>query len=328
MMSSPPEPHSVLSSVGAIYAGLLVMSILYGVTTLQSYMYFRAYPRDKQVHKVLVMILWLLDTAHTICIAYGVYQDLITLSIQVTFDSIALAPVPRYFGFQATQFLITINDALVRWFYCERIWKLSKGSWIITVFIVILSIPPVGAGFYFAIQLFKLSALKDFRSISTAVYLALASICASDSCITIVTSALLWKTHGPIKRTNAVINTLIILSLSTGLLPRFSIFAIAVLITYATGQGLIWVGLYFIFSKLCFNSMLTILNNRELLRSQQKISDQISIPMSRLQYSEQTYSDQISTSYSHQLAVKVETQVNHFNDSSTASSPTLWPTAV
>ncbi|KAA1470083.1 hypothetical protein DENSPDRAFT_835798 [Dentipellis sp. KUC8613] len=320
--SSAPYPtptdsrQSVLASVAAIYAGLLVMSILYGVTTLQCYMYFHAYPGDRRSRKVLVVALWLLDTAHMVCIAYGVYQDLITLAIQFTLMYVVRLPVPK--TLLVTQFLITVHDALVRWFYCERIWKLSKGSWVITGFTAIMSLPAVAAGFYFAIQLFTISAIGDFSSISIAVYLALGSICASDFCITIITSALLWRTHGPIKRTNAIINTLIVFSVSVGLLP--SIFAIAVLVTYITHQGLIWVGLYFIFSKLCFNSMLTTLNNRELLKSQQNLSDPVSIPMSRFQYPDQTYSDQSSTHYSPQLTVKVETQVNHFKDSPTVPS--------
>ncbi|TFY62265.1 hypothetical protein EVG20_g6763 [Dentipellis fragilis] len=113
------------------------------------------------------------------------------------------------------------------------------------------------AGFYLAVKLDKLPALLDISDTSDAVYLVVESMCAADCSIAMM--ILLWNMHTSMKKSTTLINTLIIFLLTSGLIT--SIFAIAILITFATQQIFICIGLYFMFNKFYINSLLTTFNN-------------------------------------------------------------------
>lgn len=48
---------SILSSIAAIEIGILVSSVLFGIVTLQAFIYFRTYPGDPKPLKILVCCL-------------------------------------------------------------------------------------------------------------------------------------------------------------------------------------------------------------------------------------------------------------------------------
>lgn len=48
---------SILSSIAAIEIGILVSSVLFGIVTLQAFIYFRTYPSDPKPLKILVCCL-------------------------------------------------------------------------------------------------------------------------------------------------------------------------------------------------------------------------------------------------------------------------------
>ncbi|KAA1470074.1 hypothetical protein DENSPDRAFT_669810 [Dentipellis sp. KUC8613] len=256
-LSSFESSDSLSISVGAIYGCLLAMAFLYGTTTMQSLTYFRMYPEDRLLHKLTVAILWIVDTTNSVLIAYGIYRCLLVV-IKETLFTIYSKPFPR--TLVTTIVLATISDAIVRGFYWMRIWKLSKGSQTITGIIILLSLPPIGAGFYLAAKFYRLPALLNISDTSDAVYFVLESICAADCAISIVMMMLLWDMHTSMKKPTTFINTLIILVLTSGLIT--SVFAIVILITSAAGQIFICIGLYLMFSKFYINSLLTTFNNR------------------------------------------------------------------
>ncbi|KAH9933899.1 uncharacterized protein B0H18DRAFT_605272 [Fomitopsis serialis] len=66
------------STYGAAHLGVCIACILYGVTNLQTFLYFRTFPDDKLWHKVGVFWLWFLDTVHIVLCVYMVYYYVIT----------------------------------------------------------------------------------------------------------------------------------------------------------------------------------------------------------------------------------------------------------
>ena len=62
---------------GAMMIGGWIATIMYGITTLQSYHYYQHYPNDKKSIKGLVAILWILDTVHVIFMCHALYYYLI-----------------------------------------------------------------------------------------------------------------------------------------------------------------------------------------------------------------------------------------------------------
>ncbi|SJL15329.1 uncharacterized protein ARMOST_18822 [Armillaria ostoyae] len=68
---------SVSETLGALYVGVTIAAVLYGVTNLQSVMYYRRYPSDWWVYRYSVGLLWVLDTVHVALSIYAVYFFLI-----------------------------------------------------------------------------------------------------------------------------------------------------------------------------------------------------------------------------------------------------------
>ncbi|TFY77363.1 hypothetical protein EWM64_g6648 [Hericium alpestre] len=63
---------------GAALIGLLFGAVLYGVTNLQTWLYFRHYDKDPRALKALVLVLWFLDTLHLALCARTIYWYLVT----------------------------------------------------------------------------------------------------------------------------------------------------------------------------------------------------------------------------------------------------------
>ncbi|GJJ13350.1 hypothetical protein Clacol_007602 [Clathrus columnatus] len=79
-LSSPVDltlPHSFDNTLGALLIGLIVSTALFGLTTLQTYLYFINYIKDRLSLKFLVASLWILDFIHTILVTHASYHYLI-----------------------------------------------------------------------------------------------------------------------------------------------------------------------------------------------------------------------------------------------------------
>ncbi|KAL6306947.1 hypothetical protein BKA93DRAFT_127178 [Sparassis latifolia] len=108
-----------LDTYGSLFIGLLIAASLYGITNIQSAMYFHWYPRDCVRNKLSVCWLWLLDTAHLAFYAHMVYHYL------VNDYSDPLARLYTVWSFKAeivTQAILTIS---VETLYAIRIFVLA-----------------------------------------------------------------------------------------------------------------------------------------------------------------------------------------------------------
>ncbi|KDQ29750.1 hypothetical protein PLEOSDRAFT_167588 [Pleurotus ostreatus PC15] len=70
---------SILSSIAAIEIGILVSSVLFGIVTLQAFIYFRTYPGDPKPLKILLLLIGrVLEFGGMICVANLLYEATIT----------------------------------------------------------------------------------------------------------------------------------------------------------------------------------------------------------------------------------------------------------
>ncbi|KAI6134836.1 hypothetical protein EV401DRAFT_1905338, partial [Pisolithus croceorrhizus] len=63
---------------GSTFIGGLVSVMLYGITILQTYMYYMHYTEDGSTTKFVVAAVWFLDTLHTSFTCHMMYYYLIT----------------------------------------------------------------------------------------------------------------------------------------------------------------------------------------------------------------------------------------------------------
>lgn len=60
-MSSKP---AIWETLGALYVGATIAAILFGITNLQTVIYYKKYPTDWWVYRYSVALLWVLDALH------------------------------------------------------------------------------------------------------------------------------------------------------------------------------------------------------------------------------------------------------------------------
>ncbi|KAF7323547.1 hypothetical protein MKEN_00574800 [Mycena kentingensis (nom. inval.)] len=73
-MSAQPTPaFNPHTTLGALFLGVVVSCILYGVTNTQTYIYLCRFPQDKPAIKATVAAIWAMETAHVICVIHAVY---------------------------------------------------------------------------------------------------------------------------------------------------------------------------------------------------------------------------------------------------------------
>jgi len=264
-----PTAHPIPAldgTLGAIEIGLILGTFLFGMLTIQTFYYFRTYPEDSVYLRALVILIWSLELAHTICAWHGVYLITVTFYGQ-----------PRHIADPPSSLILTslfsaILTMAVQTFFAFRVRTLSK-RWsiplvccVFNTLALVLSIMPLPnllANGYEAL------AAKD-RSIVAA---ASAVVPAANIMIAISLCYYLWDTQrvqleegfGKFKQTRSIIITLMIWTAETTIIT--SLMSIMQLILFLVRTDLVWTTFFLLHAKLLSNCMLASLNGRRRLRS-------------------------------------------------------------
>jgi len=91
--SSTFDPHT---SFGPLHCGVVVANILFGILTLQANVYYKKFPHDRRLVKILVAVVWVLEVSHSICYIHGLYVMIIRLRGQMI-DSVPTSFSVGYF---------------------------------------------------------------------------------------------------------------------------------------------------------------------------------------------------------------------------------------
>ncbi|EGO03142.1 hypothetical protein SERLA73DRAFT_176663 [Serpula lacrymans var. lacrymans S7.3] len=250
------------STFGAGFIGAMVSTILYGITTLQTYLYFIHYPKDSPYTKALVAVIWVLDTTHITFMCHCMYYYLITNYSQPS----ALAQ-----GIWSLDMSMAVNlliAVLVQTYFALLIFRLSsmRVRWWITSIIMLF----VVAHFAFGLETVALMYIgKDFTALRQMILIAAMPFALfavlSDLCITAALCILLYGRRGIFRRTHAIVDTLIVYAINRCLLT--SVVAIVEVIMFATSPNSLWfIAIDFVIGKLFANSFLASLNSRKTIR--------------------------------------------------------------
>ncbi|KAF8889447.1 hypothetical protein CPB84DRAFT_1449062 [Gymnopilus junonius] len=267
-------------TLGAAYLGVLFGAILYGITSVQTFLYFHDSRDDGRLLKLVVLFLWLLDTIHLALICHGLYFYMVT-----NFGDFAVLASPTW-TLIAQVYLTTISDLIVRGFFCRRVFILCSRrkvlAWVLPTIIIMLSLTVAACGCGFASRSFVLKTYKKMSEAAAMLYVSLGLAVAAGGIIAASLCTLLLQSRTGFKRTDSILSFLMAFSINTGLLT--SVCAIACFVTYALWpQRFIFMGIYFALSKLYVNALLASLNTRSSLRNQSygmsTISQSVSMPI-------------------------------------------------
>ncbi|KAI0706348.1 hypothetical protein C8Q76DRAFT_786972 [Earliella scabrosa] len=252
---------AVDQTLGAGFVGSLVASCLYGVTCLQTFIYFQQYASDHIRLKLIVSILLALDTAHIVIVGHTMYWYVIT---NFTNPSI-VQEIP--WSLCAGILIKTTSDSIVRSFFTYRVWILSKHNRPLCVPLAILAFLVWIIGMVFGIKGFTVPTFQEADKFSWILYLQLGLVVLDD--VSIATSLCLFLYRagtGLNRRTDTMIHILMRYTINTGLLTSFVISLC--LITYAAlPRTLVYLSFYFNASKMYLNALLATLNARDKIRT-------------------------------------------------------------
>ncbi|KAL1940989.1 hypothetical protein VTO73DRAFT_7625 [Trametes versicolor] len=252
VLGSPPYA----TTLGALGLGGGIGLMLYGVTIHQTYRYYRLYPSDRMIVKVFVFVIFVLEALHTLLWIVVGYHYLI--ADPFILGSLAKAHWSARLAVTTTACTVTVTEC----FYIRRVYLIGrKYRWLVTPSVACLLVTD-GFSIAAGISAFRFThSITDFQNISWMVSVGYGFAGVGDVVLAGALVFVLHRSRTGSKRTDSILDTLIIYSLNTGVLT--SIFSILSFIFALIIPGnLIYAGLSIVGTKLYANSVLAVLNSR------------------------------------------------------------------
>ncbi|KAF8578278.1 hypothetical protein K439DRAFT_1639010 [Ramaria rubella] len=259
MSSHTTTTHTYNSTLGAALIGQSFTSILYGVTSLQCFIYFNHYPRDNKILKALVSGIWFLDTLHCAVVLHILYNYLVTNYDNPPALNLVVWSLAAEVG------ITSFAAIMVQSFFIWRVWILSTKNWMVMTPITVLACIAFSTGLACMIIAFRSETIASLSKMKSVVGIKHGSVAATDIGIACAQCWYLHTSRTGLKRTDSLINVLMIYTINRGILN--SIAAVADLACFlAMPNNFIWLAFNFTMSKLYTNSLLATLNARDILR--------------------------------------------------------------
>ncbi|KAI0368640.1 hypothetical protein BV20DRAFT_1053832 [Pilatotrama ljubarskyi] len=284
------------TTIGLIFIGFLFTGFLFGVTTAQSGWYFRHYPTDRPILRILVATIWILDAVHL-----GLYLATMTIYlVKKEAASFGREPLPWTSNVQLLCNACAIG--LIHSFYASRIWTLSREKLLLVVMAAFIM-----STWVFAIVLFFKTIMTDAVAEYVPFDIAMSAMTAStDVLLCGALVILLSRSRTGTVGANRLINKLMLFTVNTGLLT--SVYAIlAVVMVLVSPMTSFFVMFYYIGARLYSVSLLATLNSRASLRMEAERMGERSLPDIQITTPESsTPSGSGSSSRQHEFVVSME----------------------
>ncbi|KAH9083779.1 hypothetical protein EDB83DRAFT_2563621 [Lactarius deliciosus] len=308
-MPDSPFPD-IRNTFGAAFVGLLVSTTLFGLTIVQTWMYFWHYwKKDPKALKFFVAFITVMDTLHTILCAYVVYWYLV-LNFG-NFESLGSS-----MWAMNIQVVISIFvGASVQLYYARRVYIVSQ-SIFIPILIAALVVLGSSFGFLFTAKEFILKQFSRFHSLTWIPCVGMTTNALADLLIATAMCWSLYRRKTGYARTDSIIMTLMAYSINSGLLT--SVLAGAMTISFVVSpSSLIWLAFFWAMSKCYANSLLAMLNSRDHVRDRSTADNPdnaFNLTSIRIEPPSETYGSKSSQSKSSQPGVSVTIQHSTTSD--------------
>ncbi|KAI0648798.1 hypothetical protein C8Q79DRAFT_472087 [Trametes meyenii] len=252
---------SLGGTLGVTFLGVCVSSMLYGVTCLQTFSYYRSAKAKSDGHilHALVAALLIFDSAHQAIVIHAVYNYLV-IDFANPFKVITVVwSVPTEIVLNAILALI-LN--VVPRFLTFRLLQLSK-RYSLPIIAGVLSLANFGTNLTYAIRGYPFKNIFEAEvALRTQGIAGLSISVATEFFISLSLAYFLHSRRTGLRKSNDIITKLIMLTITTGMLT--TLFNVADLIAYVTAHNNLYVLFFnFMLGKLYANALLTSLNSRE-----------------------------------------------------------------
>ncbi|KAF8318117.1 hypothetical protein DL93DRAFT_2225869 [Clavulina sp. PMI_390] len=137
--------------------GLWSSTFLFGVITVQTFLYYKKYPKDTFYSRGLVGLLWMMQGAEAGITSYGVYTTLMSNA-----GLLQLLIQPWHLSYYGTHGVLVA--VMVQAFFISRYWSVSRNIFI-TILLTALATCALGLGFYVTIVSY-LSPQSSFQTLA------------------------------------------------------------------------------------------------------------------------------------------------------------------
>ncbi|KAH9933595.1 uncharacterized protein BXZ73DRAFT_100977 [Epithele typhae] len=227
---------------GAILICTFLGFMLFGLTVHQSYQYFSMYWTDSRRLKVMVALL--------------VYYYLITSFFQ---------PDKLEYGTWSMR-LTPVSAALViliaQGFYLERVYRIGNPY---RYFVYVIGVSMMGFAVVSTIEAWKEETFEQWESCAWMTSVAFAFAVATDVMLTGSLIVFLNRSRTGFRRTDSLLNILIVYTINTGLLTS-ALSVMCVIFAVAMPYNMIYTAVSIPTTKTYANSVLAVLNSRRSLK--------------------------------------------------------------
>ncbi|KAH9045568.1 hypothetical protein EDB85DRAFT_2270472 [Lactarius pseudohatsudake] len=277
------------NSIGAAFIGLLVSTMLFGLSLAQTWIYFWHYwKRDRMALKFFVAFIIVMDAFDTILSAYAIYWYLVLNFGNVENLDYVMWAMNMEFAIGPE----AIVCAFVQIFYARQVFIVSR-SIICPIFIVVsitisfckCSCDSLGGtciivvllvfaafGLLFVVKELALRRFSWFHSSLWVMCVGVAAVAMTDLLIAAAMCWSLYRKRTGFAGTDSIITTLMAYSINSGLLT--SILSLGVIISSVVSPStMIWLAFLWVMGKCGVNSLLAMLNSRDFIRERSDAND-------------------------------------------------------
>ncbi|KAJ4465242.1 hypothetical protein C8J55DRAFT_552725 [Lentinula edodes] len=255
---------SVVSTLGFLEIGVLISGVLFGIFTMQVYIYHKNFPKDSSWLKFgLVDGMWLFELGHTICEFYALYSATVSRYGDPTVFLVFLpevAAVPFFDGLIAT---------LAQGFFTHRIAKFAGPPYIIPIICSILMVCQMVASIGLTIAATVIAEKNIEQFLYQFKWLIVTATVFHVSIDVIVSTALVYyllkNRSNTYRSTLVMIDKLIQWAIETGIVTSAVSISLMICILIDVNNYL-WLAFYAILPKFFSNAMLANLNSRMRFR--------------------------------------------------------------
>ncbi|KAK0457004.1 uncharacterized protein EV420DRAFT_1691037 [Desarmillaria tabescens] len=245
------------------------MRSLFGILNLQSIWYFKQYPNDWWICRLVVAVIWVLDTLDVVVSTHALYFLLVETRIVGKF--LALNQLDVIWSCKLHILLGTLVKIVVQAIYAVRLWKVRQLfhlSQVVPWFLAFIMACNVGTGTYLVYGVYGVSNFSDISTIKSEIIAVFSTITGVTFIISIAMCYYLNRSRASstFPSTIAMLVALMRLILISGLVT--SMCSTATLITFLMWpNALVFVAIDLMQPRLFINSLLAMLNARKELRN-------------------------------------------------------------
>ncbi|KAM5544673.1 hypothetical protein V8D89_001571 [Ganoderma adspersum] len=270
-----PKIPPLDNTFGAVLIGTFVGLMLYGITLHQSYRYFRMYPADLPILKFLVSFVLVLETVSSalsmhICYRYLVMNYFHPQALIGGEWSLNLFPV-----------ISGVTMVTTQSFFIRRVWILGRQYRYFLAVAVALCFVEMGFFIAATIKAFTIPTFKEYEHATWLVSTGSTMAVSSDVMITAMLIFALRRSRTGIKRTDSMLDVMIMYSINTGLLTGIANLG-SLLFAFLQPGTLIWAGVGIPGVKMYANTLMAALNSRRSLAAKGSGSNMSPFGVSRV----------------------------------------------